>query len=296
MTLKVLLIIAIVFLLFFKTKRNLHMLQQNLYNENKRYIKWLVKNREQFMDIELIIIGVLLIESLVLYDIKYFTIIVNILLIVLNVIVGFSWKKKIDTDQNKKPLVVTKRIKRLIFTTSVLYAIPFYFIIVNINDSHIMWKLLLLEGVMVYLNAFIIFMANVINKPIEKLVYLYYKSKAKNKLRSMNNLKVIGVTGSYGKTSCKNVLSDILNIKYNALATTKNLNTDYGLMMTINNNLDRFTDVFIAEMGAYVRGDIKKLCDFVKPKYGILTTIGTAHLESFGSEENIIKAKFELIE
>ena len=75
MTLKVLLIIAIVFLLFFKTKRNLHMLQQNLYNENKRYIKWLVKNREQFMDIELIIIGVLLIESLVLYDIKYFTII-----------------------------------------------------------------------------------------------------------------------------------------------------------------------------------------------------------------------------
>ena len=131
MTLKVLLIIAIVFLLFFKTKRNLHMLQQNLYNENKRYIKWLVKNREQFMDIELIIIGVLLIESLVLYDIKYFTIIVNILLIVLNVIVGFSWKKKIDTDQNKKPLVVTKRIKRLIFTTSVLYAIPFYFIIVN---------------------------------------------------------------------------------------------------------------------------------------------------------------------
>ena len=73
MTLKVLLIIAIVFLLFFKTKRNL----------SETYIKWLVKNREQFMDIELIIIGVLLIESLVLYDIKYFTIIVNILLIVL---------------------------------------------------------------------------------------------------------------------------------------------------------------------------------------------------------------------
>ena len=56
MILKVLLIIAIVFLLFFKTKRNLHMLQQNLYNENNRYIKWLIKNREQFMDIELIII------------------------------------------------------------------------------------------------------------------------------------------------------------------------------------------------------------------------------------------------
>ena len=90
--------------------------------------------------------------------------------------------------------------------------------------------------------------------------------------------------------------SDILNIKYNALASPKNLNTPNGLMITINNYLDKFTDVFIAEMGAYVRGEIKELCDLVEPKYGILTRIGTAHLESFGSEENIIKGKFELIE
>ena len=149
---------------------------------------------------------------------------------------------------------------------------------------------------MIYFNTFVVYVANIINWPIEKLVYLYYKSKAQSKLKRMNNLKIIGITGSYGKTSSKNILSDILNIKYNALPSPKNLNTPNGLMITVNNHLDKFTDVFIAEMGAYVRGEIKELCDLVEPKYGILTRIGTAHLESFGSEENIIKGKFELIE
>ena len=65
--------------------------------------------------------------------------------------------------------------------------------------------------------------------------------------------------------------------------------------MTINNNLDKFDDIFIAEMGAYKVGEIKELCDLVHPKYGILTRIGKAHLELFGSVENIQKAKFELI-
>ena len=67
-------------------------------------------------------------------------------------------------------------------------------------------------------------------------------------------------------------------------------------MITINNHLDKFANVLIAEMGAFKVGEIKELCDFVHPKYGILTKIGTAHLESFGSQENIQNGKFELIE
>ena len=149
---------------------------------------------------------------------------------------------------------------------------------------------------MTYLNCFVVFIALLINTPIERMVYLYYKNKAMQKIKAMNNLKIIGITGSYGKTSSKNIISDILNVKYNALPTPKNLNTYYGLMTTINNHLDKFTDIFIAEMGAYVKGEIAGLCKLVKPQYGILTTIGTAHLESFGSEQNIIDGKFELIE
>ena len=112
----------------------------------------------------------------------------------------------------------------------------------------------------------------------------------------MKSLKVIGITGSYGKTSSKNILNDILNIKYNSMPTPKNFNTPFGLMITINNYLDKFTDVFIAEMGACQAGDIKELCDLVHPKYGIITKIGVAHLATFGSRENIQKTKFELIE
>jgi UDP-N-acetylmuramoyl-tripeptide--D-alanyl-D-alanine ligase len=116
------------------------------------------------------------------------------------------------------------------------------------------------------------------------------------KLKNMSNLKVIGITGSYGKTSSKNILNDILSVKYNTLPTPRNLNTPYGLMITINNHMSKFDEIFIAEMGAYKVGEIKQLCDFVHPKYGILTRIGTAHLELFGSQENIQKGKFELIE
>jgi len=87
-----------------------------------------------------------------------------------------------------------------------------------------------------------------------------------------------------------------LNVKFNSFATPKNFNTPYGLIRSINNYLDKFNDIFIAEMGAFKVGEIKKNCDLVHPKYGILTTIGEAHLESFGSRENIQRGKFELIE
>ena len=123
-----------------------------------------------------------------------------------------------------------------------------------------------------------------------------FKRKAIRKLKEMTNLKVVGITGSYGKTSSKNILNDILNVKYNSFPTPKNFNTPVGLIITINNYLDKFNDIFIAEMGAFKRGEIKELCDLVHPTYGILTTIGTTHLDSFGSRENIQKGKFELIE
>ena len=112
----------------------------------------------------------------------------------------------------------------------------------------------------------------------------------------MANLKIIGITGSYGKTSCKNILADVLNVKFNALPTPKSLNTFNGLMITINNKLSKFDDIFIAEMGAYVKGEIHRLCELVTPKYGIITSIGNAHLETFGSEKNIQHGKMELIE
>ena len=289
-------ILAFFYANYYRGHRTLHMLQQNLYNENNRYLKWLSKNVTEFFSLDIIVIAINLIGIFVIFDLNLYTIIAMVIMILLLCAIGYKAHNIIVNDQNKKKLVVTARIKRLIFTSSIIYLVPLVFLGLNIDNSYIVWLIFLIESILLYLNRLVIFVAMLINMPIERLVYLSFKSKAQKKLKEMSNLKIIGITGSYGKTSSKNILADILNVRYNAFPTPRNLNTFNGLIMTVNNNLDKFTEIFIAEMGAYVRGEIKGLCNLVKPKYGILTKIGTAHLESFGSQENIQKAKFELIE
>lgn len=291
-----LIIICMILELFFKTKKSLHMLQQNLYNENNRYLKWILKNLVQYINIEIIAIIISLVGLFVIFDVARYAIISEIIIMIIYLALAYKWKTTLEKEQTKKPLVITKRVKRLIMTTTILYAIPLIILILNHGDLKIAWTITLIYTIMIYLNHYVVFLANIINFPIERGVYHYYKHKAQSKLKSMPNLKIVGITGSYGKTSSKNILGDILNIKYNALPTPRNLNTYNGLIMTVNNNMDKFCDIFIAEMGAYVKGEIKGLCNLVHPKYGILTRIGTAHLESFGSEQNIIDGKFELIE
>ena len=280
-------------LISYKIHKSLHMLQQNLYNSENRYLKWIVNNCEKvFLRIDVMMI--IFIPLLVYIGSTMLNTIIFALLLILS-IYKYNIYKKEDQKKEKKPLVFTKRIMRLTITITILLLIMIlpmfiWFREVDLNVYYI--KLITIN----YLIYFIVFFANVVNIPVEKYVYHSFKSKAMKKLKSMPNLKMIGITGSYGKTSSKNILSDILNIKYNALPTPRNLNTPYGLIITINNHLDKFDDIMIAEMGAYKIGEIKELCDLVHPKYGILTKIGTAHLESFGSEENIQKGKFELIE
>ena len=294
---EIFLILVAIIALIIKSKKTLHMLQQNLYNENNRYIKWVLNNSSNFFTLELLIVLIVAIANVFLINESNISFILNILAIILYIVYIQNFRKTLKNEQVKKPLVVTARVKRLIVTTTILYLIPISLIIIYRDNLLISHFLIFIFILLAYLNSFIILLANFINKyTLEKYVYHHFKSKAIKKLKSMPNLKVIGITGSYGKTSSKNILADILNIKYATLPSPRNLNTPYGLIMTVNNYLDKFTDVFIAEMGAYVNGEIKDLCNLVHPKYGILTRIGTAHLESFGSEENIIKTKFELIE
>ncbi len=273
-----------------KSKKAIHMLQQNLYNMNHRYLKWIFKNLvSAFLSIDIFSVIFLF---LAFYLKQELYLIVSSMFYVL----GFFLVRIRDEKAKvhaKKPLVITKRVIRLIVTTCLLYFIP-GILIYFYNEKALLFLFLL--GIMIYLVYFLLWITNILNKPIEKCVYYYYYWKATSKLKKMSQLKVVGITGSYGKTSSKNILSDILNVKMIAHPTPQNLNTEYGLMITINNHLDKFDEVFIAEMGAYKRGEIRTLCKMVHPRYGILTTIGTAHLESFGSEANIQKTKFELIE
>jgi UDP-N-acetylmuramoyl-tripeptide--D-alanyl-D-alanine ligase len=110
------------------------------------------------------------------------------------------------------------------------------------------------------------------------------------------NLKVIGITGSYGKTSMKEVLFSILSREFNVVKTEKNYNTEIGISTTILKKLDKQTDIFIAEMGEYVKGDVKKLCKIAQPDISIITGINEAHLERYKTMENAISTKFEIVE
>jgi len=120
--------------------------------------------------------------------------------------------------------------------------------------------------------------------------------KAKKKREKFKNLLVIGITGSYGKTSTKEFLAAILSEKFNILKTKEHQNTEIGVSQCILNDLRPEHEIFICEMGAYKKGEIKLLCDIAKPKISILTGINEQHLATFGSQENIIKGKYELIE
>ncbi len=294
---EILLILVAIIAIIVKSKKSLHMLQQNLYNENNRYVKWVVNNSSNFFSVELLVVLMASLANVFFVKDSTVSFVLNIIAIILYLLYIVMFRTNLKNEQVKKPLVITARVKRLIATTTILHLIPLVLIFIYKDELLVSHFLILIFVIIAYLNTFVILLANFINKyTLEKYVYHHFKSMAVKKLKSMSNLKVIGVTGSYGKTSSKNILADILNIKYATLPTPRNLNTPYGLIITINNHLDKFTDIFIAEMGAYVRGEIKELCDLVHPKYGILTRIGTAHLESFGSEENIQKTKFELIE
>lgn len=145
---------------------------------------------------------------------------------------------------------------------------------------------------------------NIISAVFKKITI----ARAKEKMLEFPNLKVIGITGSYGKSTTKEILYEILSKsrKYSAsgesalggkvLKTPANINTPIGIAQLILDKLDKTHEIFIVEMGAYKIGEIKDICKIVKPKVGIITSINEQHLALFGRIENTIKAKFELMD
>lgn len=127
--------------------------------------------------------------------------------------------------------------------------------------------------------------------PIFILYKKYLIKKATGKFKGL----VIGITGSYGKSSTKELLAHVLSLKFKVAKTPKNINSEIGVAQTVL-KLKGDEEVFIVEMGAYKRGEIKAICEMVKPKIGIITGIGDQHLGLFGSLENLKKAKYELVD
>jgi len=194
--------------------------------------------------------------------------------------------KSILSKQIKKP-VITGKTTFLIFISfavAILFLwrasffsenplIPFYLLIFDILTP------IIFSFVILLFQPFFVFIRNNMLK------------KAGEKVKGFKGLTVIGITGSYGKTSTKEFLTTILAKKLKVLSTKEHQNSEVGIAKCILNDLNAEHQIFIVEMGAYRKGGIKLLADMVKPKIGIVTGINEQHLALFGSLENLLSAE-----
>lgn len=192
--------------------------------------------------------------------------------------------------------LVRKEIKKPVFTfkalwltsISVLLTIIFALLTYNYNNvfGFIFYIIVFDVAILLVISAIILLF-----QPLFVLARNNILRKAKNKIRGFKNLTVIGITGSYGKTSTKEFLTTILSSEFNVLATPEHKNSEIGIAQTILHSLNESHQVFIAEMGSYSKGGIKLLCDIVKPKMGIVTGVNEQHLATFGSLDNLLSAE-----
>lgn len=261
--------------------RDLMMLQQNSYR-NERYMRWFSQSNES-TSIGRIVCCIALLLILVNH-LPLFAGASVASLITIWQFVSLCHKKY------KKPLVWTARAKRIFSTMIVLAAIC-------TSVSGMLWGL---QGIcvalltMLVVSPILLLAANDILRPVEKSINKKYYNEAAGILQSMPNLKIVGITGSYGKTSTKHYLNRILQEHFATTMTPGSFNTTMGVIRTVREYLKPYDEVFIVEMGAKQPGDIKEICDLVHPQMGVITAVGEQHLESFKSIENVQRTKFEL--
>lgn len=276
--------------MFFELHRDLMMLQQNSYR-NLRYRKWLKVSADTTSVWRLCGLAIFLM-SLTGFGLDV------IALPLIGLFAG-SHAGVLASKKYKLPLVWTRRAMR-IFSVSVVLTVLICAAAILIFGREGLLQASRVAAIALmacYCASHIIIMAaNVILAPVEKSINRKYYNDAASRLASMPDLKIVGVTGSYGKTSTKHYLHRILSEQYDTLMTPGNFNTTLGVVRTIRENLKPYNEVFIVEMGAKEVGDIKEICDLVHPQAGIVTAVGPQHLESFKTIENVQSTKFELVD
>ncbi|HUD09288.1 MAG TPA: UDP-N-acetylmuramoyl-tripeptide--D-alanyl-D-alanine ligase [Patescibacteria group bacterium] len=193
--------------------------------------------------------------------------------------------------ENKKKLVFSAKAKAILILSLAIDALTIVVLTLLFGLIGLIFGLILTSQPYIFLTISVLIL-----KLPEQLLRVWIKRKAMRKLATFKNLTVIGITGSYGKTSVKEFLYAILKTEYPTLKTPESYNTVLGIAKVIDLELDESYKFFVCEMAAYKRGEIKELAEMLKPKYGILTGINEQHLEMFGLIGNTVAAKFELIE
>lgn len=282
--------------------REFHMLQLNGY-KTPEHSWWMKKNKRRYLYPGLLFVlqfGLLFLKGKAAFTVGV------IVLALLNAVFISVYK---PGKKFKKPFKYTARVKRMLTTFGILIAI-FYIIAVICGKTNAQVDTVnggyeevrrftsavpyIIVSSALYLTAVLVPLSNIINKPIENSINKWYINDAKRILGECPSLHKVGITGSYGKTSMKFYLDELLNSKYNTLKTPESFNTPMGVTITIRNYLKPTHEYFICEMGARRVHEIKELCDIAEPHDGIITSVGPQHLETFGSIENVLNTKFEL--
>lgn len=265
-------------------RHTLHMLQLNSYQQATHF-RWMKKNARHFLP--LLVPAALCVPAALLAG--WDNVLAPLLAAVFALLaVHFRPRKA------KKPLVCTKRMQRLFVTAGILLAAEAVGCVFAAKSACAARLFYPLVGLLALLSPFAASAAAAVNAPIERMIRGYYIRDAKKLLRGCPGLITVGITGSYGKTSVKHMLAALLQAKYNTLMTPESYNTPMGVVLTVRKQLRPVHQVFVCEMGARHVGDIAELCDIAQPKYGVITSVGPQHLETFGTMENIQKTKFEL--
>lgn len=215
-------------------------------------------------------------------------------------IFSFSWTSYLRRGKQKKPLIFTPRLTRLAVTTTVIFGFIYWFGLDSafaardmLPDFIILTLVWLLADMLI--PVFILFAAWLM-KPVENRIQEGFKRQARKKISGMKNLRIIAITGSYGKTSTKFILKTLLSERFNVCYTPGSYNTPMGICKVINNDLEPGHQILILEMGARHPGNIRELCEIARPHVAVVTNIGKAHLETFGSVKAIAATKSELVQ
>ena len=200
----------------------------------------------------------------------------NIYFYVLYLSTFLLWNKKLDRN-----LVLTSRVKRFL---AILLSITFL--------TNILFLLGISKGEVIFVPLILTY---IISTLLEKIFFNSFKNMAKKRLKTLPNLKIVAITASYGKTSIKNYLYQVLQHKFITYKTPRSVNTIAGIVLDVNKDLPANAEIYIAEAGARVQGDIEEITMFLEPQYCIIGSVGEQHLEYFKTLENIIHTKMELL-
>ncbi len=204
----------------------------------------------------------------------------------------FTWR----WTSPKRPLVMTARMRRLLIAGGFLAVVLAAGLALGIVALHPIISVILVliaAGVVTALSEILLVAANVVTKPAESRIRRHYLALAAARIKLVDPV-VVAVVGSFGKTSTKHILAQLLQQHVNTLPTRKSFNTLMGVTRVINEDLAPENRVFVVEMDAYALGEIAAISDLVHPRVAIITAIGPQHMERFGTIDRIAAAMYEV--